>query len=67
MGGAFPTSFWQPGDTVMDVHILRDVTLGSGNRIAIGWYNLQSGERLPAIRDGQSVQDNAVVIWPSFP
>jgi len=67
MGGAFPTSLWQPGDTVMDVHILRDVTLGSGNRIAIGWYNLQSGERLPGIQDGKSVPDNAVVIWPSFP
>ncbi len=67
MGGAFPTSLWQPGDIVMDVHILRNVALGPGNRIAIGWYNLQSGERLPAIRDGQSVQDNAVVIWPDLP
>ena len=67
MGGAFPTSLWQPGDTVMDVHILRDVVLGSGNRIAVGWYNLQSGERLPAIQDGKSVQDNAVVIWPDSP
>ncbi len=67
MGGAFPTSLWQPGDIVMDVHTLQDVALQAGNRIAVGWYHLQSGERLPATRDGEPVQDNAVLIWPDSP
>ena len=67
MGGAFPTSLWQPGDTVMDVHILRDVALQAGNRIAVGWYNLRSGERLPATRNGERMLDDAVVIWPALP
>lgn len=67
MGGAFPTSLWQPGDRVLDVHTLRGVTLRPGNRIAVGWYNLENGERLAAIQEGQSVPANAVTIWPHLP
>jgi len=67
MGGAFPSSLWQPGDIVMDIHILQDVALQVGNRVAVGWYNLQSGERLPATRNGERMLDDAVVIWPALP
>lgn len=67
MGGAFPTSLWQPGDRVLDVHILRGVTLQPGNRIAIGWYHLESGERLVATQDGELLENNSVTIWPVFP
>lgn len=63
MGGAFPTSLWQPGDRVLDVHILRGVTLRPGNRIAVGWYHLENGERLEAIQDGQLVPGHAVTVW----
>ncbi len=67
MGGAFPTSLWQPGDRVLDVHILRGVTLRPGNRIAVGWYSLENGERLLATVDEEAVEANSVVIWPVFP
>lgn len=47
LGGNYPTSAWQPGDVVEDVHTLPV----DGNlkipQAAIGLYRLDTGERLP--------------------
>jgi hypothetical protein len=47
VGGNFPTSMWQPGDVIEDVHVL---SAGSELKIPsamIGLYRLDTGERLP--------------------
>jgi len=47
VGGNFPTSVWQPGDVIEDVHVL---PAGNGLKIpqaSIGLYRLETGERLP--------------------
>jgi hypothetical protein len=55
VGGNFPTSAWQPGDVVEDVHSL----LASGNvplsGATIGLYHLDTGERLSI--DGTGVTE----------
>jgi hypothetical protein len=47
VGGNYPTSAWQPGDVIEDVHPLQ----ASGDlripRASIGLYRLDTGERLP--------------------
>jgi hypothetical protein len=47
VGGNYPTSVWQPGEVIEDVHPLP----ASGNvpipRATIGLYRLDTGERLP--------------------
>ncbi len=65
--GAFPTSLWAVGDLVRDPHFLRGVIPQPGQKIAIGWYNLENGQRLPATQDGKAVPDNAILIWPDQP
>jgi hypothetical protein len=65
MQGAFPTGLWQPGDKVHDVHVvpLNDVDLTKGQyQIGVGLYDLDSGERLPAVQAGQSLTNNTVMI-----
>jgi 4-amino-4-deoxy-L-arabinose transferase-like glycosyltransferase len=47
VGGNYPTSVWQPGQVIEDVHPL---PTGSELRIptaSIGFYRLETGERLP--------------------
>ncbi len=47
VGGNFPTSAWQPGDVIEDVHVL---PASNGLKIpqaSIGLYRLETGERLP--------------------
>ena len=47
VGGNYPTSVWQPGEVVEDVHVL---PAGSELKIpnaSIGFYRLDTGERLP--------------------
>lgn len=46
-GGRYPTSAWQPGQIIEDVHALpagRELQIP---RAAIGFYRLDTGERLP--------------------
>jgi hypothetical protein len=43
--GAYPTSVWEPGERVPDVHALAWPTQAA--RVAVGLYVLESGARLP--------------------
>lgn len=65
MGGAFPTSLWQPGDVILDVHPLP--LLVEGGRVAVGLYRLGDGVRLPVTVGGVPVPDAAIPIWPERP
>ncbi|HTP07865.1 MAG TPA: hypothetical protein VMP08_06425, partial [Anaerolineae bacterium] len=51
--GRYPTSFWDANEIVSDTHrIDLPVDLPAGEyRIIIGWYDLQSGARLPRVGD----------------
>lgn len=65
MGGAFPSSLWQPGDIVRDVHHLP--WSPEGERIAVGMYRLSDGVRLPVTIGDTTVPDAAIPIWPERP
>lgn len=69
MQGAFPSSMWQPGDVILDVHYLA-LAVGdaeAGQRVTVGLYNLEDGSRLPAYIEGVSLPDAAVPVWPDRP
>jgi hypothetical protein len=54
--GAFPTTFWQPGDTIADTYVIPvSPTAFSPGRaqVVAGLYRLETGERLP-VRDRES-------------
>ncbi len=65
MGGAFPSSLWQPGDIVRDMHRLP--WSPEGERIAVGMYRLSDGVRLPVTIGDTTVPDAAIPIWPERP
>jgi hypothetical protein len=55
--GAYPTSLWQPGETVRDIHALAiPASLPPGEyRLVAGMYLLASGQRLPVAGGGDGV------------
>ncbi len=67
MGGAFPTSLWQPGDVVRDVHEIPTTELDRAHTIAVGLYRPEDDTRLTAIVAGQPRPDGAVPVWPDLP
>jgi len=55
--GAYPTSVWDTGEVVTDEHVLdlpADLPAG-GYRLRVGWYLPATGDRLPAVGGGDSV------------
>ncbi len=64
-GGHFPTTAWQPGQTVLDVHplTLPDDAPSGEYRLEVGLYLLATMERLP-VRDaaGRDMPDRAVLL-----
>jgi len=56
--GAYPTSVWDRGEVVADEHILDlPADLPAGRyRLRVGWYLPASGDRLPVVGDGDSVE-----------
>jgi hypothetical protein len=49
-GGWYPTSVWEAGEIVTDRHTLllpKDTAAGAYD-LVVGWYDLESGARLPA-------------------
>jgi hypothetical protein len=64
LGGAFPTSLWEPGDLVADEYVLPDD--GRGMRVGLGWYDPPSGVRLP-VRDGGELLADSVYEIPLPP
>lgn len=63
MGGAFPTSLWQPGDVILDIRSLPSALPSQGGRITVGLYDPTDGSRLPVSVDGEPVLDAAAPIW----
>jgi 4-amino-4-deoxy-L-arabinose transferase-like glycosyltransferase len=61
--GAFPTSLWEPGDRVRTTHGLEVGAGAAPDRIAVGLYRPETGERAPAVQDGARLPHDAVVVW----
>ncbi len=45
LGGAFPSSLWEPGDLIVDEYVLPWEE--QGTRVGLGWYDPLTGVRLP--------------------
>ncbi len=60
---AFPTHLWQPGDRIADTHTIVWDVEGKPAQIAVGLYHPLTGERLSAIRAGERLPADAVIIW----
>ena len=61
--GNYPTSLWESGEVVVDIHPLDLSTLPSGEyELLIGLYNPATGERLPAFGPDGPLQDYALNI-----
>jgi len=65
--GDYPTSWWEAGETIVDVHPLDLSRAGISSplepgrhRLLIGLYRLDSGERLPAVGPDGPLPDYAV-------
>ncbi len=53
LGGSYPTSHWQPGEVIVqpiEMTIARDAPIGPAS-VRVGWYDWQSGARLPLAGD----------------
>jgi hypothetical protein len=51
--GAYPTSFWNPGEVISDEHVLAippDAAVGI-HHLALGLYRLDNGELLPVLNE----------------
>jgi len=48
--GLYPTDAWEPGQPLRDAYRIRIEVAGASGpyRVALGFYNVQTGERLPA-------------------
>ena len=55
--GAVPTTLWQPGVPVLDEHVvaLPDDLPSGEYSLLIGWYDYQTGQRLPSSQGGDSL------------
>jgi hypothetical protein len=55
--GALPTTLWQPGIPVLDERIVAlPGNLADGDySLLVGWYDLQTGQRLPSSMGGDSL------------
>ena len=64
--GEYPTSFWSPGEVVIETRTLRLERLPA--RLVAGWYDRATGARLPVLRaDGTAWADNRVILWEQRP
>jgi hypothetical protein len=63
-GGKYPTKFWWPGEVVDDYVTIFLFNKPAGTyRIAIGVYNLLTGERLPLLNgQGEIVEDRRLIL-----
>jgi len=76
LGGDFPTSFWEPGEWVVDTFdlALGASMVGEDYRLKLGWYDpwpdgqdrLSNGQRLQLLDDqGQPLGDHILILWSS--
>ncbi len=62
--GAYPTSFWEPGEVVVDQHVLDipgDIAPGE-YQLSTGMYLLETGERLDGVTRGRAAPSTNVVL-----
>jgi len=64
LGNAYPTSFWAPGETLRDTHVLRvsEGAVPGRARLYVGLYDLATGERLAARGPGGVAEGNRVLL-----
>jgi hypothetical protein len=65
--GLFPARRWEVGDLVRDVRYitLPEDMAGTSYTVAVGWYHVGTGERLPAFdQRGEPVAREAIQVFP---
>lgn len=69
LDGALPTPFWRPGDRLLDRHVLPiPGRLPEGPLyLHVGFYQLDTGERLPVSKPDDSSDPNYAKIGPFSP
>lgn len=60
LSGGFPTSLWQPGDSISDTYTLPRPDPRAAYTLKLGWYDPQTGWRLEAVQDGNLLPDAAL-------
>lgn len=52
-GGYYPTSWWRPGDVLLDEHrlVLNEPYDPVRHQLQVGWYELQTMRHLPVLKD----------------
>ncbi len=69
LGGAFPTRLWPPGEALdLPVGLAVPADLPPGAyRLALGWYNLATGQRLPVREAGGQAAGDPYLIDLTIP
>jgi hypothetical protein len=57
LAGGYPTSYWRPGEVVVDVHDVEFDGSREGARLLVGLYTLDDGRRLPVTAGPYAGQD----------
>jgi hypothetical protein len=62
--GHYPTWAWQPGERVLDTwHLTLPEALPAGvYTLRVGFYRKDTGERMPAVQDGQPAPDSSPML-----
>jgi hypothetical protein len=70
LAGGFPTRLWRAGDGVQDAHVISlPSTLPLGEyTVMVGWYDPITGARLPVVRGGERLPQDAVSVgvWSRY-
>ncbi|NJN97176.1 MAG: hypothetical protein HC875_25315, partial [Anaerolineales bacterium] len=63
VNGHYPTTAWQPGEIIQDIHPLPETDLAQADHLAVGLYDPATGQRLPAFdAAGQHLADDALLV-----
>lgn len=61
LGGLYPTSYWEPGEVIVDAREWQPDLPPGVYQLQVGLYQLQTGERLPAAGAGVVDGDRAIL------
>jgi 4-amino-4-deoxy-L-arabinose transferase-like glycosyltransferase len=61
--GYYPTSWWRPGDVLLDEHrlALSEPYNPAHHQLQVGWYELQTMRHLPVLKGGQAGDEYVVL------
>lgn len=64
--GAYPTSWWLPGDVLQDRHVLSPEEIPQTPMyVRVGLYERETGQRLPVYTaDGERLPDDVIELYP---